>query len=52
MTNQQFFDMISELEEMLFYIDSRIQAEDTAAAHDLSRNLLESFAKQTGCRNQ
>lgn len=51
MSNQQIFDLLSDLEERLFYIDISYQEKDTTAAHELSKRILEAFANATGCHN-
>lgn len=51
LSNQQIFDLLADLEEQLFYIDITYQGKDTAAAHELSKRILEAFASATGCHN-
>ena len=51
MTNQEIFNMLSDLEEATFYADIRSQTKETLQAHEQAKKALESFAKATGCHN-
>lgn len=51
MTNQTIFEMLANLEEMTFYHDLKTQSKETLAIHETAKQVLEAFAKMTGCHN-
>lgn len=52
MTNQEIFEMLSEVESNLFYAVSREpENAELKEAHMHAREALVAFAKATGCHN-
>lgn len=52
MDNQEIFELLSEAESKLFYAAIRNKTnKELQAAHKSAKELLESFAKSTGCHN-
>lgn len=49
-TNQEMFNKLSELEEMLFY--AKNQNDELKTAHSLLRQALVEFQNATGCELQ
>ena len=51
MSKQELFEKISDLEEMTFYYNLKVKDEETIKIHDLAKEILENYAKITGCHN-
>lgn len=51
MNNQKIFEMLANLEEKAFYHDIQMQTKETLEIHEMTKQVLEAFAKLTGCHN-
>ena len=51
MTNQEIFEILSNLEEETFYKSVKEKTVENKAIHDTIKETLERFAKITGCHN-
>lgn len=52
MNEQELFEKLSELECRLYYLADRTNDTEAASLDRLAREVLETYARMTGCHNQ